>query len=140
MNLKENVKQYDEVRKIIESKKEEITDRKKEYERSISIIVDQIRIFEEKLATTLKDIETELKEEFKKDNTVKKFYGGFAIQEKKKIEYKEEDAFNWCREKDMFLTYDKKSFEKACEGLKLDFVKVAKEPSVTVPKEIKLED
>ena len=141
MNLKENVKQYDEVRKQIEKKKEIIAFHKIDYESKIGNAVAEIKELEEKLNTTFKDIEIELKEQFSKDKTVKKFYGGFAIQEKKKIEYKEEDAFKWCKEKDMFLTYDKKSFEKACEGLKLDFVKIDKESvQVTIPKEIKLED
>lgn len=140
MNLKENVKQYDNLKKQIENKKEIIEAFKIDYASKTESIVKDIKELEEQLSITFKDIETELKEEFKKDNTVKKFYGGFAIQEKKKVEYKEEDAFNWCKSKDMFLTYDKKAFEKACEGLKLDFVKIDKEPSVTVPKEIKLED
>lgn len=140
MNLKENVKQYDELKKQIEKKKELIETFKIDYTSKTESIVKDIKELEEKLNSTFKDIETELKEQFNKDKTVKKFYGGFAIQETKTVEYKEEDAFKWCKEKDMFLTYDKKSFEKALDGLTLDFVKKDKATKITVPKEIKLED
>jgi len=140
MNLKESVKQYDEIRKQIEQKKEIIAIHKIDYESKIGNASAEIKELEEKLNITFKDIETELKEEFKKDKTIKKFYGGFGIQEIKTVEYSEESALAWCKLKDMFITYDKKSFEKAIDGLTLDFVKKDRDTKVTVPKEIKLED
>lgn len=140
MNLKENVKSYDVLRKEIEEKKEFISKRKKEFESEIKGIVLEIKSAEEKLGETFSLIETEIKEEFEKNNKVKNFYGGFGVQERKNIVYDEKKAFEFAKEKDMFLILDKKSFEKAVEGLNLDFVKVKNEVKVTVPKEIVLED
>lgn len=140
MNLKENVKSYDVLRKEIEEKKELISKRKKEFESEIEGIVSEIKSAEEKLGETFSLIETEIKDEFEKNNKVKKFYGGFGVQERKNIVYDEKKAFEFAKEKDMFLMLDKKSFEKAVEGLNLDFVEIKPEVKVTVPKEIVIED
>lgn len=140
MNLKENVKSYDVLRKEIEEKKELISKRKKEFESEIEGIVSEIKSAEEKLGETFSLIETEIKDEFEKNNKVKKFYGGFGVQERKNIVYDEKKAFEFAKEKDMFLMLDKKSFEKAVEGLNLDFVEIKPEVKVTVPKEIVTED
>lgn len=140
MNLKENVKSYDSLRKEIEEKKELISKRKKEFESEIEGIVSEIKSAEEKLGETFSLIETEIKEEFEKNKKIKKFYGGFGVQERKNIVYDEKRAFEFAKEKDMFLMLDKKSFEKAVEGLNLDFVEVKNEVKVTVPKEIVIED
>lgn len=140
MNLKENVKSYDVLRKEIEEKKELISKRKKEFESEIEGIVSEIKSAEEKLGETFSLIETEIKDEFEKNKKIKKFYGGFGVQERKNIVYDEKRAFEFAKEKDMFLMLDKKSFEKAVEGLNLDFVEVKNEVKVTVPKEIVIED
>ena len=139
MNLKENVANYASLRIQLELKKEIVAQHKKEYEEKMEDILSTIKELEEKLNSNFSLIETEIKAEFEKDKTVKKFYGGFGIQEKKKIEYDPEVALRWAKDKNMFITLDVKSFEKAAEGMKLDFVKIDKEPSITVPKEIKLD-
>lgn len=78
----------------------------------------------------------ELGKAYFKETTNKNLVGGYKIQERKKIEYDETKALAWAKEKDMFLSLDKKSFEKAVEGLSLDFVTISKEPSLAIPKEI----
>ena len=78
----------------------------------------------------------ELGKAYFKDTTNKNLVGGYKIQERKKIEYDETKALAWAKEKDMFLSLDKKSFEKAVEGLSLDFVTISKESSLAIPKEI----
>lgn len=139
MDLKENVKLYDQKLKEISEKKEQIDDYKKEYEEKVSGLISDVKKLEEEVKTTFIDIEKEIKDRFEKDKSVKKFYGGFGIQERKVYTYDEKTALNWAKEKDMFLLLDIKSFEKALDGLDLDFVKKDTEKKVTIPKEIKLE-
>jgi hypothetical protein len=86
-----------------------------------------------------KEVETEVLQKFN-ETKEKKYYGGVGVKEFKEILYDYNVAFNWAKEKDMFLLLDKKEFEKAASGLKLDFVKFDKKPKVTWPKEIKLEE
>lgn len=140
MSLKENVKDYDDLKKLIEAKKDIVELYKKEYEEKMVDIVSTIKELEGRLQGKFTLIETEIKDEFKKDKTVKKFYGGFAIQEVKTVDYDEAKALAFAKEKDMFLMLDKKSFEKAIDGLTLDFIKKDTTTRVTTPKEIKLED
>ena len=140
MNLKENVKDYDKIRKDIQTHKDSLSEYKKEYDDKVEGLNASIKVMEKELQDKFALIETEVKAEFEKDKTVKKFYGGFAIQEVKTVEYDEAKALEFAKEKDMFLMLDKKSFEKAIDGLTLDFVKKDKTTKVTVPKEIKLED
>jgi hypothetical protein len=139
MNLKENVANYASLRARLESKKEIVSQYKKEYEEKTADIVDTIKDLENQLASSFSLIETDIKAEFEKDKTVKKFYGGFGVQEKKKITYDFDTALQWAKEKNMFVTLDVSSFEKAVEGMKLDFVTIDKVPQVTKPKEIKLD-
>lgn len=68
----------------------------------------------------------------------KKLFGGIGIREKKLIAYDEKKAFEFAKEKEMFLSFDKKAFEKAAPSLGLDFVELTTEPQVTFPKEIKV--
>jgi len=139
MNLKEAVAVFALVRATLETKQEELSKKKLQFEVETKDLVKEVQDLKDKLALCFTEIDKDIKSKFEEDNSVKKFYGGFGIQEKKKIEYDLEVALRWAKDKDMFITLDVKSFEKAAEGMKLDFVKIDKEPSVTVPKEIKLD-
>lgn len=70
----------------------------------------------------------------------KNLLGGLKIKEMEVVSYSEEDAFKFAKEKDLFLTLDKKAFDKSAKTLGVDFVKITKEPKVTFPSTIKLED
>lgn len=103
---------------------------------------EELKNDKEKLALLKSQFDTtnaeicELGKAYFKETTNKNLVGGYKVQERKKIEYDETKALAWAKEKDMFLSLDKKSFEKAVEGLSLDFVTISKEPSLAVPKEI----
>lgn len=76
---------------------------------------------------------------------VKKYFGGIGIAEKKTMSYPTEDAFKYAKEKDMFILFDEKSFNKVAAALsksdQLPFkVKTDTTPAATFPKVIKLED
>lgn len=139
MNLKEAVAVFALVRTSLETKQEELAKNKKKFEEDNALLVSEIKELQDKLATCFTEIETDIKEEFEKDKSVKKFYGGFGVQEKKKIIYDFDTALKWAKEKNMFITLNVDAFEKAVEGLELDFVTIDKVPSVTKPKEIKLD-
>jgi hypothetical protein len=139
MNLKEAVAVFALIRTSLEAKQEELSNRKELFNKSNEHLMQEIEELKTKLNDVYGEIETDIKQKFNEDKSVKKFYGGFGIQEKKKIEYDFQTALKWAKEKDMFITLDTKSFEKAVEGLNLDFVKLDKEPQVTTPKEIKLD-
>lgn len=72
------------------------------------------------------------------ENKNKKLFGGIGIQERKNLEYDQATAFNFAKEKGMFISFDKKAFEKVAESLNLDFVKSKTEPKVTFPAIIKV--
>lgn len=69
----------------------------------------------------------------------KKLTGGIGIRCSTTLEYDKAKAEAFCKEKNLFMVMDIKSFEKAADGLGLDFVKRVPVNSVTFPKEIKLE-
>ncbi len=140
MELKENVKVFDEKRKAIETIDSEIASIQEKYNAEISELKAKKDVIVKEMSETFSLIESEVKSEFEKNPKVKKFFGGFGIQERKKFVYDEKLAFAFAKEKDMFLELDKKAFEKAIEGLNLDFVKEEKEIKVTTPKVIVFED
>lgn len=140
MELKENVKVFDEKRKAIETIDSEIASIQEKYNLEISELKAKKDVIAKEMGETFSLIESEVKAEFEKNPKVKKFFGGFGVQERKKYIYDEKLAFAFAKEKDMFLQLDVKSFEKAIEGLNLDFVKEEKEVKVTTPKVIVFED
>jgi len=102
-------------------------------------LLDEIDLLKTKISESKVEIEKEAIEEFNENNT-KKFDGGISIKEYKKFIYDSDKVLKIAKEKDMFLMLDEKSFKKVAEGLTDWGVEVKKEPKVTYPKVIKLED
>jgi len=140
MELKEKVVSFSETRNAIEFVDKEIKSVFEKYDAEIAELKLKKEELSKKLDTTFSLIEEEIKAEFEKNPKVKKFIGGFGIQERKNFVYDSKLAFDFAKEKGIFLKLDEKSFEKAIEGLNLDFVKEEKVVKVTVPKVISLED
>jgi hypothetical protein len=87
------------------------------------------------------ELTEEAKTDFASDPERKKTRdGGIKIQESSTLEYDAEKAFQFAKEKDMFLALDKKAFEKAASSLNLDFVKTVPVLKVTFPKEVKIDE
>ena len=76
---------------------------------------------------------------FKKDG-IKKRLGGVGIRVIKLLEYAEDVALKWAKEKDLFLQLDKKAFENVAKTGEIDFVAIKDKITVTFPKEIKIEN
>ena len=83
------------------------------------------RLIQENYENEINQLKSELSEKAIKnfEETKNKTYiGGIKVQEVKKLNYDEKTAFEWAKEKQMFLQFDKKGFEKAAPSLNLDFV------------------
>ena len=85
------------------------------------------------------ELTTEALAEFEESGN-KKLYGGIGIKQMKTLSYPADKALKFAKEKDMFLTLDKKAFDKVAVSLNLDFVESGTENKVTFPKVIKLEE
>jgi len=141
-SLKEKAARYKELTESLEEKKAEIKAKKDELEKQIAPLKDELSKISDdvsKEASEIEDIVTKLFEA----TGDKKFYGGFGVQNRKEIKYDESEAFEWAKEKGMFLQLDKKSFEKAAPTMEKDLngiVEVKKKVKVTFPKVVKLEE
>jgi len=133
-------KQINELAVLLEKEKT----LKEEYALRYEVFQDETTYLSSQLQETKDQIDQSkifIKEQAKIHYTVtneKKMYGGIGIRVGKKLEYNSEKAFNFAKEKDMFLMLDKKAFEKVAAGLKLDFVEELNNVIVTFPKEIKI--
>ena len=120
---------------------EEIKTLKKEFEESIKEKVKSLKEKEEEITKLRDTISVEALEEYKENGrSSKKLSGGIGIREKSVISYDEEKALEFAKEKDLFLSLDKKTFEKSAPTLNLSWVTVKKEETVTFPKMINLEE
>lgn len=136
--MENDVRYLKEVQENLDTKKELLKQKKEEFEKENAELLLGIRGLEENVNNTKQKIEEQALTLFESTKE-KKMFGGIGIQERVDIQYDADKALEWAKEKDMFLSLDTKSFEKAVEGLKLDFVKIDKKPKVTFPKQIKLE-
>lgn len=137
--MKENVKNYKDILDLIKVQEENLASIKTAYEESIKPIVEGLKTLKEKLEVERAIIEEAAIKEFKETGN-KKFVGGIGVQERKTLEYNEQEVFNWALDKKMFLTLDKKAFEKVAENIGAPTVVVGKKTQATFPKEIVLED
>jgi len=143
--LKDNVtelkKLTDELAGVIKS----LDEKKTEYESSIKELEEKKVELSTKIASTKVLIEADVLVDFK-TTANKSYYGGIGVQERKKITYDSAIVFAWAKVKGMFIVLDSKAFEKSAEAMIAadpiiaKAVKITKEPQVTYPKEIKLED
>ena len=141
---RENLEKLRDLQTDLGNKKALLALKKTEFLFTVNDTVESIEKIESHIELYKKGIEIEAISEFKATGN-KQLLGGVKVQEKKikTIEYKPADALKWAKEKDMFLMYDKKAFEKAVDSLpEMSWLKIktSTENKVTFPKEIKLED
>ena len=134
--IKELKQLEDKITELLLKQKEE---KEKFLEITIKPLTEELTELEVRKSEIKSEIESNVLQKFK-ETKEKKYYGGIGVREYKEIIYDYNVVFKWAKEKDMFLALDKKAFEKAVEGLNLDFVKFDKKPKVVFPKEIKLEE
>ena len=99
------------------------------------------KIIQENYENEINQLKSELSEKAIKsfeETKSKTFIGGIKVQEVKKLNYDEKTAFDWAKEKQMFLQFDKKGFEKAANSLNLDFVEENITLRATFPSKIEV--
>ena len=137
--MKELIKEYAAYESVLDETITSIKLKKEEFEKTLETLLRIKAEQEAKLAELKAPIIEAAKAEFTKTG-LKKLYGGIGIRENEVLTYDLIKATNWAKEKQMFILFDQKSFDKAAMNLGLDWVTSSKEPSVTFPKEWKLED
>ena len=141
-NLKEKAARYKELTESLEEKKAEIRAKKDELEKQIAPLKDELSKISDDVSKEASEIEDIVTKLFEATGN-KKFYGGFGVQKRKEIDYDESEAFEWAKEKGMFLQLDKKAFEKAAPTMEKDLngiVEIKSRVKVTFPKVAKLEE
>lgn len=137
--MKEKIKEYIEQESLLDKTITEIKSKREEFEKTLQTLLAIKAEQETKIAELKLPIIEEAKKEFK-ETGLKKLYGGIGIKENSVLTYDLVKASDWAKEKQMFIVFDQKAFEKAAMNLNLDWVTSSKEPTVTFPKEWKLED
>ena len=133
----DNVKELARLIESLEATKATIKSKEDLFKESISLDVEIKKTQELAIADLKEQLSIEAVEEFKETGN-KKLLGGIGIRETETISYDLKQAFDWAKEKDMFLQLDDKAFKKAVKSLGLDFVKTDKVTSVTFPAKIEV--
>jgi hypothetical protein len=134
MLAKETVENLKEVISSLKEKKEILKQLQEKFNNENKDLINEMVNLNTEVETQTAIVKYDAIEEFKV-NGVKKLVGGIGIRETKVISYNEADALKWAKEKDLFITLDKKAFEKSAESLNLEFVNVNKVIQATIPKE-----
>ena len=137
--MKENLLNIKTMQDVIAETKKNIAIIKEKHEKELQPLNEAVKTLEEKIEAEKKIIEPIVLKKFN-ETKEKKYEGGVGVQERKELTYDEVKVFEWALEKKMFLSLDKKSFEKVAENIGAPTVKVDKKLLVTYPKELKIED
>jgi hypothetical protein len=116
---------------------EAIKESQKELDLKNKVIIETRDSHKKQIATLKAEITEEALKEFE-ETGVKKLAGGVGIQVKKTLSYDSDVAFEYCKQRGLFLKFDDKSFNKVATDLGVDFVTPGTKNTVTFPKEIKL--
>lgn len=137
--MKELVKELDKYQKELATLEEDIKDRTEDFAKSIEDLTTK----RQSLVKLIEDQKIKINEivlQKFKETKEKKYDGGIGVQEREKISYDEVEVLKWAQEKKLFLTLDKKAFEKVATSIGAPTVKSEKVAQTTYPKELKLED
>lgn len=140
MTFNEKVIALDGKLKEIALLEAEIKQKREAFEESIKDAKSLKNVYALEANNLKKDITEEGVKLYEADNSHKEFYGGLKIRNTKELVYTKEEAVEWAKKSESCLTLDKKAFDAVAKTGTLDFVIVRTIPTVTFPKEIKLED
>ena len=119
----------------IESKN--IKDLREGFEETLKELIEDKKDTEAVITNLKAELTLEALEEFKITGE-KKLLGGIGIREGSTLSYPADKALEFAKEKGMFLSLDKKSFDEVAGNLGLDFVTTEPKTIVTFPKVVKL--
>jgi hypothetical protein len=135
----ENLIELKEKMEELESFKEVVALKRAEFNKQIEGLLCSQEEIEKEIISIKEKISKEALVEFNTTGN-KKLTGGIGVRETNKISYPADKAFGWAKEHGLCLSLDQKAFEKIADSQDIDFVIKTKEPTVTFPKVIKLED
>jgi hypothetical protein len=133
----EKIQQLKTNMELLEKQTADIKKAREEFELMIENQIVNKQNLENRILSIKSDLTTEALAEFKKTG-IKKLLGGLGIQERATISYSPDKAFEFAKEKMLFLQLDKKAFEKVAGSLLLPFVTTGTKTIVTFPKVVKL--
>ena len=137
--MKENLKKLKDFREIYELRRNEMAEKKAEFEKANEDLIGVINLFQEKITESEEEIRKEALVQYEKTGE-KKLDFGVGIRIMKRLNYDPKQAFSWAREHSLALTLDKRAFEKIAKADNIEFVELTEEVMATIPKEINLED
>lgn len=136
--MKNTVESLINIRKTNQEARDELTKLRAEFDEENKELISCLN----EGSDTVKTLENNLREmgmeEYKSTKETKLSFG-LGVRNYTKLEYKEEDAMDWCIRHNIALKLDKSGFEtiaKAQEKMKngLNFVTINVDPSITLPK------
>lgn len=137
--MKEKLKELQLASDELERITQEISDKRDEFNKEHEGLFEQQKQITETITGYKDTIKVDAEAGFKEDGK-KKRLGGIGIREYTILEYEDEDALKFAKEKDMFLKLDKKAFDNVAKTGEIEFVNINKKVTVTFPKKIILEE
>ena len=122
---------------LLETQTANIKDLREEFEETLKDLIEDKKDTEAVITNLKVELTLEALEEFKTTGE-KKLLGGIGIREGSTLSYPADKALEFAKEKGMFLSLDKKSFDKVAGNLGLPFVTTGTKTTVTFPKVVKL--
>ena len=132
------LKMLKETQEELDKKRNELADKQKHFNDENKHLFDEI----DNLTSIILGVKNELKQqaisEYQKDG-MKKRDGDIGIRVMTDLQYDEDKAFEWAKEHSLCLSLNKKDFEKIAKTQDIEFVEKKEIPTVTFPKQIKLQ-
>ena len=130
---KHKVKLLQEAREISAVLKEELADRKREFEQLHGALIHHIAYAEQWVQELTDGCKKARVAEFDGEDKSKEDFYGFGIQERKHFSYDELKALAWAIDHKLALNLDKKKFESIAGDGSLPFVLVSYDVTATAP-------
>lgn len=136
-SLKDEVARLKSATDEYEAAKSQLDENRKQFELDNAELIDRVNHLSHSVNECKSGVRGAAAAEYYRTGN-KKLAGGIGIREKTELRYDDGEAFKFAMQKGMFLSLDKKAFEKAAPSLQLSFIEIEKVPQVTFPKQIEL--
>jgi hypothetical protein len=137
----EDLRQYKCIFETLDKRKEAFNEKREIFYSENKGLMESIASANEKLEELKSNLKKAAISEFINTSN-KKLLGGIGIRVRSVLEYDESTALSWAKLHSVAVVLDKKAFEniaKDSKDIELGFVTKKEVPTVTFPKEIKLE-
>lgn len=134
--LKNYKKSLEDLQKLVD----DLNKKKADFEKDNASLIEDIKKMNENIEIDKNILKAEALMEYNETKN-KKLSGGLGIRNTKTMSYDANKALEWCMEKKLCLTLDKKAFEKVADITpNLEWVTKGNIDSVTFPSEIKIDE